>query len=623
MERLTNSEYGASRETDISFRVIGDHARAAAFLIADNVHPGNEGRGYVLRRIMRRALRHGRMLGVTEPFLHTLTHTVVEIMKDAYPELVEFAPIIDRVVLAEEKSFRATLDNGMRLLDEIIADTKQHGATAITGADIFKLYDTFGFPLDLAADIATDAGLTLDLDGYNTHMKQQREKARASWKGGSAERKKLPDTIAVRPTRFVGYDVTNTTCLVDAIIVDQQPAASATVGQSVTLIFDVSPFYAESGGQVADLGIITGEAFQVKVTGVTKTGDGIWLHACQIIDGTVTVGDTARCDVDLNRRKAIMRNHSATHLLHAALRDILGGHVKQGGSMVADDRLRFDYTHFTAPTRDELLAVETLVNQQVMGNNPVITNLKSIDEAVAEGAMALFGEKYGDTVRVVTMGDFSMELCGGTHATATGDIGLFKITSESAVAAGLRRIEAVTGNGALNLAQSHEAELLSVADQLKAPIGELHDRVQRQIDRVKELEKENAKLKEKLVMGGGVDGGSETQAIAGVTVVAKILDSADSKTMRMFVDDQKNRLGSAIIAVGAVDGEKVLLTVGVTDDLSKQFPAGAIIKQMAAMVGGGGGDDPTWRKQGGKSRQDFLTPSPQSLLLSRQWRQNN
>lgn len=610
MERFTDITYGASPETDVSFRVIGDHARAALFLIADDVHPGNEGRGYVLRRILRRALRHGKILGVTQPFAHTLTHTVIEIMKDFYPELVDYASIVDQVVLAEEKSFSATLEHGTRLIEEIIDDTKKKGKKEISGEDAFRLYDTFGFPLDLAGDIAEDAGLTIDMKSYVTHMEAQKVKARASWKGGSGlnkEHKKFMEKAEENnsdPTIFVGYEKTsNETKIIFTLNKDSSMGTGTT-----QLLLSETPFYAESGGQVSDTGIIVSDKAKGKVINVARIKDKLTLHVVEVTEGRFSSGDRVTATIDIDRRNDIRRNHSATHLLHAALRQVLGGHVKQGGSMVAPDRLRFDYTHFTAPTRDQLNDIELLVNGQIINNNAVTTEEKDIEEATASGAMALFGEKYDEKVRVVTMGDFSMELCGGTHASATGDIGLFIITSESAVAAGLRRIEGVTGWGALSYVKKRDEELAAISDALKAPVGKLTERVQKQVEKIKELEKENRKLKEKLSRGSSESDEQIIKVHQDIKFIWREFPQgeADANIMRAYIDEQKNRYKTkTIIASGTSIGDKALLTAGVTDDLSKTFPAGAIIKEMAAIVGGGGGGRPDFAQAGGKNPENL------------------
>ncbi|VAX21520.1 Alanyl-tRNA synthetase, partial [hydrothermal vent metagenome] len=453
MERLTDSEYLKDPATDVSFRVIGDHARAATFLIADGVHPSNEGRGYVLRRVLRRALRHGRMLGVEEPFAHRLTDTVIEIMKDAYPELKDYANVIRGVTLAEEESFSVTLAYGMNLLAETIDSAKAKGASSISGEDAFKLYDTYGFPMDLATEIVEDAGMTIDMAGFNEQMTAQKEKARKSWKGAGSDTispvyaeaaKDVPDTV------FTGYESPVSQTKVLAIIKNDEIVKSATEGDEVEILLEKTPFYAESGGQVSDRGVLSNESFRAVVSHVSKHKGNHWFHKAKIEIGSVETGDHVVAKIDEDRRQDIRRNHSATHLLHAALRQALGGHVKQAGSLVEDGRLRFDYTHFTAPGKSEITRIERITNEKIMENLKVVTEEKDIEEATKDGAMALFGEKYGDRVRVVTMGDFSVELCGGTHANSSGDIGLFKIISEGGVAAGVRRIEAVTGRGALD-----------------------------------------------------------------------------------------------------------------------------------------------------------------------------
>ncbi|MDH4183178.1 MAG: alanine--tRNA ligase [Nitrospinota bacterium] len=604
MGKMTDVKYGSAPETDVSFRVIGDHVRALAFLVADGINPSNEGRGYVLRRIARRALRHGRMLGVNEPFAHKLAPVVVEMMKESYPELAEAQKAIIGVTLAEEKSFASTLEFGMKMIDGMVGETKAKGAAAISGADLFRLYDTYGFPLDLARDVITDAGLGLDMDGYNALMEEAQEKARKSWKGGAAA-KTSPLYAAGEPTLFLGYDAEETNgAAVISIIKEGAATDRAAEGDEVEIILDKTPFYAESGGQASDLGVMENESAHLRVLSVTKPNGTHWAHKVKIAQGAIARGEIVNCKVDHDRRADIRRNHSATHLLHAALRQTLGAHVKQAGSLVAPERLRFDYTHFTAPDKAELDLIESMVNRNIMANAPVRTEIKSVEEAVKSGAMALFGEKYGEAVRVVAMGEFSTELCGGTHASATGDIGLFKIVSEGGVAAGVRRIEGVTGVGALEHLRKRDEELEKIGAILKAG-GDLPAMVQKQIDRAKELEKENRKLKEKLASGGG---GGETELVeieaGGVKarLVATEVEGADAQTLRAFVDNQKNKLKTgAIIVAMAREGEKALIAVGVTEDLTKKIQAGKIIKEVAAIVGGGGGGRPDFAQAGGKN----------------------
>ncbi|MBI5814320.1 MAG: alanine--tRNA ligase [Nitrospinae bacterium] len=605
MERIAERKYPEDPKSDISFRVIGDHARAVTFLLADGVMPSNEGRGYVLRRILRRALRHGRMLGVTEPFAHKLTDTVIETMKDAYPELAHHERVIRGVTLAEEQGFGATLEYGMNLIAEMIEAAKANTGGIIPGAEAFKLYDTYGFPMDLAVEIAVDANVSIDMAGFNAQMTGQREKARKSWKGGSGEGeinpvyKKVSD--GVPPTVFLGYENQIAKTKVLGIVKKGEVAGSASAGDEAELLLAATPFYAESGGQVGDTGIIYHDSFRAEVSGVSKPDGTHWFHKVSIISGSVKPLDTVTAKIDGDRRDDVRKNHSATHLLHAALRQALGSHIKQAGSLVSGERLRFDYTHFTAPAREEIERVERIVNERVMENMLVSTEVKGLEEAMTAGATALFGEKYGDKVRVVTMGGFSQELCGGTHVKATGDIGLFRIVSEGGVAAGVRRIEAVTGHGALDQVKRLDQEIAAVAEALKSQPSGLPDKVKKLSDRMRDLEKENRKLKEKLFSGksGGSDG--DAVEVDGVKVLAQELDGADAEALRSFVDSQKNRLGSAVIvAASAVEG-KAIITVGVTADLVGRIQAGKVVKEVAAIVGGGGGGRPDFAQAGGKN----------------------
>ncbi len=608
MEKLTDFEYGKNAETDISFRVIGDHVRAGVFLIADGIVPANEGRGYVLRRIIRRALRHGRMLGVEKPFAYRLVEKTTEIMESAYPDLLEHKEIITSLIKGEEESFGTTLDYGMKLISKIIDETGKRGDKTISGEDLFSLYDTYGFPIDLAGDIFTDAGFILDRSGFEKLMKQQQEKARSSWKGAAGKKENplyKPVFEKTAPTDFTGYETEKDEATVLAIIGAEGELDSAKAGESVEIVLDKTPFYAESGGQASDTGEFVWDEGRAKVIAVAKPDGSHFVHTAKIIEGELQNESKISALVDSDRRQKIRRNHSATHLLHAALRQRLGTHVKQAGSAVDDEKLRFDFSHFSQPDKNDLKKIERLVNEHIFKNELIETQIKSIEEATEGGAMALFGEKYGDKVRVVSMGDFSMELCGGTHAGATGDIGTFKIVGESAVSAGVRRIEAVTGTEALDLIESREQALHDVATAVNASGGSIALKVQKQMEKIKELEKENRTLKEKLV--AGTDSDDPIIEVKGVKLLAKILDGADSPAMRSFVDDRKNRLGSAIIVVGAEVGGKALLTVGVTDDLTKKFSAGEIIKQLAPIVGGGGGGRPDMAQAGGKNPEHLAS----------------
>ena len=604
MERLTDVKYPSDPVSDVSFRVIGDHARAVTFLIADDISPSNEGRGYVLRRILRRALRHGRLLGVKEPFLHKLTDTVIEVMKEAYPEIANYSRVIRQVTLAEEQSFSATLEYGMNLIAEMIENAKAKTGGVIAGPEAFRLYDTYGFPMDLAVEITRDAGVTIDMDGFNGYMKTQKEKARASWKGGhdaDEARSQYKSALSgIAPTVFMGYENQIAKTKVVSLIANKTSVSSASTGDEIEIVLANTPFYAESGGQVGDIGVIYHGSFRAEVTDVSTVDGAYWIHRGRVESGTVHIGDTVTAKIDDSRRADIRRNHSATHLLHTALRQALGGHVKQAGSLVTPERLRFDYSHFTAPGPEELLRIERTVNEKIMENLTVKTEVKNLEEATQSGAMALFGEKYSENVRVVSMGDFSRELCGGTHVEATGDIGFFKILSEGGIAAGSRRLEAVTGRGAWEFVRRLAEELEEIGVALKSAPVDLADKARKNMDRIRELEKENRKLKDRLFSGKSAPE-SETKDAGGLRVIAEKLDDADEESLRSFVDNARNRLGSGVVVAGTVKDERALIAVGVTSDLLGKVHAGKLVKEIAAMVGGGGGGRPDFAQAGGKN----------------------
>ncbi|HBA26118.1 MAG TPA: alanine--tRNA ligase, partial [Nitrospinae bacterium] len=480
-EGLFEKEYGKDSNMDISFRVIADHSRSMTFLIGDGVMPSNEGRGYVLRRIIRRASRHGRMLGKSEPFLFKTSDVVIDLMKDTYPELLDRREYISKVISTEEERFSNTLDFGMKMLNDMVESLKAKRERLIAGEDAFKLYDTYGFPLDLTEDIAKDSGLAVDSAGFNRAMEVQKERARASWKGSGEEgiksiyrdiAHKIKGTQSLsKPQRdmFIGYDTLESEGTVLLLIKGNDMVKSASEGEQVEIVFDKTPFYGESGGQVGDTGKIWNDDVHIDVTDTKKPLQNLIIHNCIVKKGNIKVGDVITISVSNEKRRATALNHSATHLLHTALRDVLGDHVKQAGSLVAPDRLRFDYTHFSAPNIKELHRVEEIVNQKIRENYPVETSVTGLEEAIKKGATALFGEKYGEEVRIVKMGDYSMELCGGTHVRATGDIGLFKIVHEGSVASGIRRIEALTGEGAYKYVRQEEDSLLEIREVLKSP----------------------------------------------------------------------------------------------------------------------------------------------------------
>jgi alanyl-tRNA synthetase len=600
--RITGKEYGRQDEVDVSLRVLTDHARASVFLISDGVIPSNEGRGYVLRKIMRRALRHGKLLEQKGPFFYRITSKVVDDFKDAYPELFTNKDFIQKVVLNEEESFGNTLHYGTQRLEEILGKVQKEKLTVIPGEEIFKLYDTYGFPTDLVEETAKDAGLTLDMEGYTRAMNEQKTKATASWKG-SGEKEVAPFYKEYRqsspPTVFEGYETTQGQGQVLAILKSHAPVDSAKAGDEIEFLTDKTPFYGESGGQAGDSGRAFNENVRLELGDATKPLPGLIVHKAKIIQGTLQTGDNLTLEVSAETRGNTALNHSATHLLHAALKEVLGEHIKQAGSLVAPDRLRFDYTHFSPLTDKERVRIESRVNEKIRDNIQVATQEMDIDTAIKEGAVALFGEKYGDTVRVVNVPGFSKELCGGTHVTATGDIGLFRITSEGGIASGVRRIEAVTGATAYNTIRGEQESLAAIRGLLKAPSNEEIAKLKKLLEKNRQLEKEVTTLKEKMVSGQESTSIDEVQKIGEVSLLIKKLDGMDAKTLRTFIDNAKNQLKSGIVVVGSVADGKVSMAVGVTKDLTGKFHAGNIIKEIAVIVGGSGGGRPDMAQAGG------------------------
>jgi alanyl-tRNA synthetase len=584
---------GQTDLTNTSLRVIADHIRACAFLVVDGVVPSNEGRGYVLRRIIRRAIRHGHKLGLREPFFYKLVNSLCEVMGEAYPELVSTKAQVERVLKQEEERFAETLDNGMMILEEAIS-----GLTGkeIPGETVFMLYDTYGFPVDLTADIARERNLTLDMAGFEKAMEAQRERARAASQFGVVSNEGLE---LEAHTNFTGYDHMQDVGKVVALFRDGEPADQLSEGEEGLLVLDKTPFYAESGGQVGDQGVLLLPGAQATVLDTQKKGDA-FLHRVKIKSGRILRDTDVKAEVDTQRRQDTACNHSATHLLHAALRKILGNHVQQKGSLVDAEHLRFDFSHFDAVTPEQLTEIENLVNEQIRANLPVETRLMAQEDAKASGAMALFGEKYGDTVRVLSMGDFSVELCGGTHVARTGDIGLFKIISEGGVAAGVRRIEAVAGTGALRYVENTEKNLSSIATLLKADAGTIEARVRQMLDRSRALEKEVEQLKAKLASSQGSDMASQAVDIEGIKVLAARLEGGDAKSLRETVDQLKNKLGAAAVVLATVEGDKVSLAAGVTKDETKRIRAGDLVNHVAQQVGGKGGGRPDMAMAGGK-----------------------
>lgn len=575
-----------------SLRVIADHIRSCAFLIVDGVMPSNEGRGYVLRRVIRRAIRHAYKLGVSETFYYKLVAPLVDEMGEAYPELVKAQGQIEKVLKLEEERFAETLDQGMKILESAIADLK---GREIPGETVFKLYDTYGFPADLTADIARERQLTIDTAGFEQAMEAQRERARSASQFGVDYAASVEVDVA---SEFTGYDHVDGQAKVVALIRGESPVNALAAGEDGVVILDKTPFYAESGGQAGDRGRLTanGVEFTVSDTRLLSGKNG---HIGKVLRGEIRLGMTLAADVDQARRQAIILNHSATHLLHAALRQVLGEHVTQKGSLVEADRLRFDFSHFEPVTKAQLQEIERIVNAEVRANHAVQTRLMSYDDAVEAGAMALFGEKYSDEVRVLSIGDFSTELCGGIHAERAGDIGLFKIIFETGTAAGVRRIEAVTGEHALAWLEKLESNFASVSELVKGGRDDTLDKVQQLVDRSRKLEKELEQLKGKLASSQGSELAEQAIEVNGIKVLAAKLEGADARTLRDTVDQLKNKLGSAVIVLGAVAGEKVSLTAGVTPDLIKQVKAGDLVKHVAQQVGGKGGGRPDMAQAGG------------------------
>ncbi|MFP4040147.1 MAG: alanine--tRNA ligase [Desulfosudaceae bacterium] len=611
IEETAARRYGDDTGTDVSMKVIADHSRSAAFLIGDGVLPSNEGRGYVLRRIMRRAIRYGRNIGLNQPFLHRTAAVVLDIMSEAYPGLRDAGAFITSVIENEEKRFSETLDNGLRVLNDTLADLRAGGRTVIPGDIIFKLYDTYGFPVDIVRDVIRETEFELDMTGFHEKMAGQREKSRSvadfsrtcpAYRNLSAE--------GVQTT-FIGYESRDAVSSVLVLVADGEELDVAEQGQEIELVADVTPFYGESGGQVGDTGIISGENFRMKVTDTVKDPAGLTIHRGRVESGRVKKGDPIRLSVDQSGRGATAGNHSATHLLHAALRAEVGDHVKQAGSMVSPERLRFDFTHFSMLEPQTLENIEAFVNDRVRENHLVKVREMSMDEAMAEGATALFEEKYGEAVRVIAMGDVSKELCGGTHVTRTGEIGFFKIISETSVASGVRRIEALTGAAALTHVQDQLRILHEAAGLLRESPASLVPRIEKMVREGRAQEKTIADLKARLAaaaVGGGPgrEGDNHTRVINGIEVIARQVPADNPAALRDLADKLKDKLKSGVIVLGAATDTKAFLIVSVTKDLTGRIKAGNIIKEAAAVVGGGGGGRPDMAQAGG-SRPDKIS----------------
>jgi len=604
---LSQREYPADEPGDVSVRIIADHIRAITFLIGDGIMPSNDGRGYVLRRLIRRAFRHGNLLGIERPFLHQLVGGVADIMKDGYPELLTSVHYIARLCLSEEERFALTLTSGIRYFEQFIEEAKKSGRSVLSGSAIFKLYDTFGFPLDLSLELAQEQGLGVDEPGFLAELEKQKDKARSSWKGDA----QLEDRRAyegMKKFRVVGRS--HETDRVDeaevlAIVKGGQKARSLRAGESGQVILDTTPFYAEAGGQVGDSGRFKTPRFSGLVHGAFYPIPDLIAHEVEALSGELQVGDRVEAAVDVARREAIRNNHSATHLLHAALRQILGDHIKQSGSLVTAERLRFDFTHFSPLSRLEIQEIEELVNRKIRHNLSVETRLTTLEDGVKEGAMAIFEEKYGEKVRLVAVGDFSKELCGGVHVRTTGEIGFFKIISESSIAAGMRRIEALTGEEALRYTQEADELLGEIQAALSSPRKDILPHLEKWRLALEEKEKEIKSLRHKLAQAKTQGGEEQVRKVKGISVVAQRLDGLTMDELRMTADAIKQRLGSGVVILGAEADGKALLVVSVTKDLAGRIPADQVIREIAPLIGGGGGGRPDFAQAGGK-KTEFL-----------------
>ena len=610
-------EYGKKDLSDRSMRVIADHLRAVTFLMTDGVLPSNEGRGYVLRRILRRAARHGRLLGIVEPFLHELTAAVVSQMGGAYTEITRAANTITEATRGEEERFIATLDQGLPILNEMIEKTQAAGKSVLTGGDVFKLYDTYGFPMDLMAEACREQGMTIDEPGFDAAIEEQRTRAR---KTGGFEQDTARPAVAelaqrIAGTQFIGYDRLESDALLRAILKAEQLVKEAREGDEVEVALDVTPFYPEGGGQVGDRGTLSGPEGLVDITETTRPAPTLILHKGTVRQGRIREGERLHLTVNASTRQDAARNHTATHLVHAALRDLLGPHVKQYGSLVGPNRLRFDFAHFRPLSSRDIDEIESTVNEEIRKNEAVSTEVMSIQDAVAKGALAFFGDKYGEQVRVVSVESFSKELCGGTHCRQTGEIGLFRIVSETGVAAGVRRLEAQTGSGAYNQIKTLEAEVRQLSDLLKVGQSEIVVRTRKLLTQLKDKERELEDVK--LKMAGGAAAASTLKTIAGVSVHVQRTDGLDGTAMRTLADQLRDKMKSGVIALGAeVEAGKVSLLVVVTKDLIGRLKAGELIKPMAVEVGGTGGGRPEMAQAGGKdaSRLDAALEKVFSLV---------
>ncbi|MBS4217059.1 alanine--tRNA ligase [Bacillus sp. FJAT-49711] len=602
-EKISGTSYGSNSENDTAFKVIADHIRTVAFAIADGALPSNEGRGYVLRRLLRRAVRYAKHIHIDKPFMFKLVPVVGEIMKDFYPNVVEKTDFVQKVIKNEEERFHETLNDGLEILSSIIQKAKQEGKNIINGSDVFKLYDTYGFPVELTEEYAAEEEMTVDHEGFDIAMEEQRERARSARQDTESMHVQggILGDIQVSST-FIGYENLQADTIVQAIIKNGELVQDAREGEKIDLILEKTPFYAESGGQIADQGVITAPGLTVKVTDVQKAPNGQNLHSAEVVAGVLQQGINIHAQVNEGNRRKIEKNHTATHLLHQALKDVLGNHVNQAGSYVGPERLRFDFSHFGQVKPDELEKIEQIVNEKIWDSISVTITNKSLEEAKAMGAMALFGEKYGDVVRVVSVDDYSLELCGGCHVSNSSSIGLFKIVSESGIGAGTRRIEAVTGEGAYLVMNDEIMRFHQAADILKTKPKDMVHRAETLLTEIKDLQRENESLSSKLA---NIEAGSMlkyVEEIDGIKVLAQKVQASDMNTLRNMADDLKQKIGTGIIVLGSNHNDKVNIIAAVTKDLiDKGYHAGKLVKEVAGRCGGGGGGRPDMAQAGGKN----------------------
>lgn len=612
-EKLSGQAYGKEKDKDTAFKVISDHVRTVVFAVSDGALPSNEGRGYVLRRLLRRAVRYGKEINIDKPFMYKLVPIVGDIMKDYYPDVLQNTEFIQRVIQNEEERFHETLNEGLEIFSSLIQRAKAEGKDTIPGEEVFRLYDTYGFPVELTEEYAEEEKMKVDHEGFEKAMAEQRERARSARQ--EAESMQVQSGVLGKlkvASEFVGYDTLQVNTNVEAIVKEGELVEEARPGETVQFILTKTPFYAESGGQIADEGIVVGEGLKVKVSEVKKAPNGQHLHTGVIEEGTLQKGLEVLAVIDEQMRRQVIKNHTATHLLHKALKDVLGKHVNQAGSYVGPDRLRFDFSHFGAVTEEELEKVETLVNENIWTNDPVHISYKSLEEAKKMGAMALFGEKYGDTVRVVQAGE-SLELCGGCHVSNTAEIGLFKIVVESGIGAGIRRIEAVTGEHAYRYMNGQIQKLRMIADMLKTKPGNAVERTQILLNDLKELQRENESLTDKLAhleAGSLLDKAVE---VNGIQVIASKVQGADMNALRSMADDLKQQLGSGIVVLGSAQNDKVNIVAAVTKDLTKNIMRGNLSKKSLHVAAVEAAAVPIWLKLEAKTPVNWMRP----YLLSR------